>query len=210
MKIFTEYKLGVASAVLLAIVNYAGAVGILDGMSLGTAAPPTTLGGWSMTPFGPDASPLDSLVTTIGPVNFNQAVTHQRVGVGWGTWSHGYSGDVYHTAWSANQTSLAMTFSSSINALYFYTEPVNFASFTFTATTQDGTTLSQVVYGDSGAAGFGFWGGASDVISLVTVTGTDTLGFAIGEFGVHVIPEPSSFALAGLGAAALVIARRRK
>jgi hypothetical protein len=191
MKLKSNYYLGLASAALLGFVSTVGAIG-MTGVSLSTAAPPGTLGTWGMTPFGPDASPLDSFVTSVGSVTFNQAVRHDQIGNGWETWSHGYAGNVYDTGSSLDPASLTMTMGGLVSAIYFYTEPVNFADFTFTATTLDGTTLSQVVNGNGGASGFGFYATGSDYITSVTVTGTDADGFAIGEFGLNqqgTVPE---------------------
>jgi hypothetical protein len=185
MKMKSNYYLGLASAILLGFVNFAGAIGVLTGVPLGTAAPPGTLGGWSMTPIGADASPLDSFVTSVGSITFNQAVRHDQIGNGWGTWSHGYAGNVYDTGSSLDPTSLTLTMGGPTSAIYFYTEPVNFDNFTFTATTDSGATLTQTVNGDGGASGFGFYATGSDFISSITVTGTDADGFAIGEFGLN-------------------------
>jgi len=69
--------------------------------SPGTAAPPATLGPYTMTPFAPDDRPLRANVGTVpapeGNLLFNQQVEHRRIGQFWPSWSHGYSGDVYWT-----------------------------------------------------------------------------------------------------------------
>ena len=181
----SNYYLGLASAILLGFVSSVGASGPTV-VPLGTAAPPSTLGGFSMTPVGADPSPLDSMVTSVGPITFNQEVRHDQVdGSLWGTWSHGYAGNVYDTGSSVDPTSLTMTMGGEVSAVYFYTEPVNFDDFTFTATTADGTFLTQTVNGNGGASGFGFYATGSDYITSVTVKGTDAAGFAIGEFGLN-------------------------
>lgn len=57
---------------------------------------------------------------------------------------------------------------------------------------------------------FGFISGSSDITSL-TVHGDDYFfPFAFDNFTFPTVPEPSIVALAGLGAAALMIARRRR
>lgn len=48
----------------------------------------------------------------------------------------------------------------------------------------------------------------SQPLGLVTVTVPELIG--LQSFNIHAVPEPSTFALAGLGAAALLIFRRRK
>ena len=53
------------------------------------------------------------------------------------------------------------------------------------AAAQDGTTSGPVsVDGNGGAKYFGFYGTGGATISTITVTTPDTLGFAIGEFGI--------------------------
>lgn len=70
---------------------------VFDG-SPGTAAPPPTLGPYSMTPFpadGQPTGPVTAVAGPTGPLGFDQSVDHTTVGAGWATWSHGYTGDVY-------------------------------------------------------------------------------------------------------------------
>jgi hypothetical protein len=182
MKLKANCYLGLASAILLGFVSSSAALPV-TGISLGTAAPPGTLGGWTMAPVGADNSPLYSMVTSVGPVSFDQAVMHDQVGNGWASWSHGFAGDVYDTASSLNPTALTLTMGTAVSAIYFYAEPINFANFTLTATAKSGATLTQIVNGDGGASGFGFYASGSDLITSITVTGSDSDGFAVGEFG---------------------------
>jgi hypothetical protein len=189
MTLKSKHYLGLASAILLGFVSSGGAVGALTAVSLGTAAPPSTLGGFSMTPLGADPSALDSFVNSVGSISFDQAVRHDKIGTGWDTWSHGYAGNVYDTGSSVTPTSLTLTMGGLTSAVYFYTESVNFSTFSFTATAADGTTLTQNINGNGGAAGFGFYGTGGDTITSITVTGTDADGFAIGEFGLNGTPS---------------------
>ena len=182
MKLKANCYLGLASAILLGFVSSSAALSV-TGISLGTAAPPGTLGGWTMSPIGADNSPVYSMVSSVGPITFDQAVSHDQIGNGWATWSHGFAGDVYDTASSLNPTALTMKMGGSVSAVYFYTEPVNYSAFTFTAITDSGATLTSIVNGNSGATGFGFYASGSDLISSITVSEGDSDGFAIGEFG---------------------------
>src|ERR1039458_2410339 len=141
MTIKSKHYLGLASAFLLGFVSTGGAVGSLGVLSLGTAAPPSTLGGFSMTPIGADPSALGSMVTSVGSISFDQAVMHDQIGNGWGTWSHGYAGNVYDTGSSVTPTSLTLTIDGLTSAIYFYTESVNFANFTFSATSAAGPSV---------------------------------------------------------------------
>src|ERR1017187_4262918 len=101
MKLKANCYLGLASAILLGFVSSSAALSV-TGVSLGIAAPPSTLGGWNMAPIGADNSPLYSMVSSVGPVTFDQAVMHEQIGNGWGTWSQGYVGNVYDTSLSIN------------------------------------------------------------------------------------------------------------
>jgi hypothetical protein len=192
----------------------------ITAVSLGTAAPPPTIGPYTMTPFPLDSQPVGSYVTQVasplgGDVGIDTHVAtpalHTLVGVGWATWSHGYTGDVYPT-YDDPSTWVTLTMPTGTKAFYFYAEPDPFEVWTITATADDGTQLSQDVNGDSGAAGFGFYGDAMTNLASIDVTsGTD---FAVGEFGIAsgAIPEPASLIvwslLGGLGVA--LAWRRRK
>jgi hypothetical protein len=164
---------------------------IFDG-SPGTAAPPTTLGPYAMTAFGPDPQPVGATVTGVsdsaGMLGFSPALTHRRVGNGWATWSHGYTGDVYSTP---SGGPITITLPAGTRAFYLYAEPNIFNVFNVTATAQDGTTSGPVqVQGNSGAQYFGFYATGSPNIATITVTGTDTTGLAVGEFGIAPAASP--------------------
>ena len=176
----------------------------ITGVSLGTGAPPLTLGGWTMTAFPADtvnpvyqASNAD--VTAVpgpgGGLTFSQALTHDiagNVNTGWATWSHGYAGDVYDTIDSADPTSVTLGLPAATHAFYLYVEPAPYDWYTITATAQDGTGFSQTVFGGGGATGFGFYGASgADVLTSITISGLNT-DFAIGEFGISAVPEPST------------------
>ena len=104
--------------------------GILIDLSPGTGAPPSTLGSWTMTPFVADSRPFPADVTSVpysatcpGEISFTATgapfpVHHQRIGQVWGTWSHGYLGDVYSTSLAV----ITINLPAGTNAFYFYTE----------------------------------------------------------------------------------------
>jgi hypothetical protein len=169
--------------------------------SPGTASPPATLGSsssmdYSMIPFGPDSQALDTSVTSVtgptealtpagsrptGSIGFSSALEHTRIGDQWATWSNGYQGDVY----TSQAQSVTITLPAQANAFYFYAEPQQFSTLSFTATTADGTTSGAVpVNGQAGARYFGFYTTGSAPLQTITVTTTDPTGFAIGEFGI--------------------------
>jgi hypothetical protein len=165
-----------------------------------TGPPPATLGPYTMTAFGADPQPLGSVngvTDPAGTIGFTPAMNHDRIGEGWATWSNSYAGDVYDTCFSINfetdpptcsgasPTQATITLPSGTTAFYFYAEPNQFQVLTIQATAQDGTTSGPVsVDGNGGAKYFGFYGTGGATISTITVTTPDTLGFAIGEFGI--------------------------
>jgi hypothetical protein len=158
---------------------------VFDG-SPGTAAPPATLGPYTMTSFGPDPQPVGATVTGVsdpaGTIGFAPPLTHSTVGNGWATWSHGYTGDVYSTP---SGGPITITLPTGTRAFYLYAEPNVFNVFTVQATAQDGTTSGPVqVQGNSGAQYFGFYATGTTNLASITVTTSDTSGLAVGEFGI--------------------------
>jgi hypothetical protein len=162
--------------------------------SPGTAAPPPTLGPYTMTPFAAGGRPLNDLVTDVaapagaaGALQFDRPLTHSRIGSGWATWSHGYTGDVY---WTDSTDQVVMTLPANTQAFYFYAEPNDQAIHDVTATASDGTTSGPVkVNGLGGAQYYGFYTTNGTTLSTITVDADPTAffrGFAIGEFGIAV------------------------
>jgi hypothetical protein len=169
---------------------------VFDG-SAGTGARPSTLGGFAMTAFGADSQSLGTLVPGVsdpaGSITFSPSLQHDQIGNGWATWSNGYAGDVYDTCTTQPGPSCAatdpsqatMTLPIGTPAFYFYAEPNDLAMLTITATSDDGTTSGPIsVTGNGGAQCFGFYGVGGATISSITVTTSDSLGFAVGEFGI--------------------------
>jgi hypothetical protein len=168
---------------------------IFDG-SPGTAAPPAMLGPYVMDKFAADtACPPDdvtSVATPLGqPLFFSDSVSHRSVNGGpvsacggWGTWSHGYTGDVY---FQDDADTLTLIMPPQTGAFYMYVEPNAFGLFEFVVETDSGTSSGTVnIEGSAGATYFGFWGAGGGQIVSITVTNTDggALGFAVGEFGI--------------------------
>ncbi len=199
----------------LAVLAIAGAApAAITGFAGGTAAPGATLGPYTMTPFDLDERPLYSAITSVdsplgGYVDFSNPLEHYRIGSGWATWSHGYLGDVYYTN-SASAVTMVLPVQTA--AFYFYAEPNPFSLFTIVATAQDGTQLVQGVNGDAGAAYYGFYGTAGSYINSITVSTSQSIDFALGEFGLAraVVPAPAGILLTVLGAGLVGHLRRRK
>ncbi len=103
---------------------------------------------------------------------------------------------------------MTMTLSPSAKAFDFYVEPNDFSTFTVTTTAQNGSTASQSVDGNAGASGFYLYGTNGDTVSSITVTCSNSGGFAVGEFGINAVssvPEPSGIALFGLSVVCLAV-----
>jgi hypothetical protein len=172
-----------------------------DGSPL-TSIPPATLGPYNMTKFQADSQPVcpadGSTVTGVtdpaGTIGFSSALSHDLATIScWATWSNGYTGDVYDDSavntGAAVPAQVTISLPAGTNAFYFYAEPVNFSDFTITATAQNGTTSNPVtVNGNAGAKYFGFYGTGGVTLASITVTATDTDGFAVGEFGINKSP----------------------
>ncbi|NNF42624.1 MAG: hypothetical protein HKN62_06190 [Phycisphaerales bacterium] len=166
----------------------------------GTAAPPPTLGPYLMKGFPPDPC-VESPVTGVdsacgGRITFDPMLEHRRIDssgtscLGWGTWSHGYTGDVYYTGDAIGSDPLTITMSPNTAAFYFYVEPNFFGVFEFVAEA-NGSLSSGIVPidGSSGATYFGFYmqgGGQLDAITVRNLGGSSG-GFAVGEFGCAII-----------------------
>ena len=100
-----------------------------------------------------------------------------------------YTGNVYVSyaaTGAASAGTLTLTLSGATEAVDFYEEPNQFNNFYMTATDSSGASVTQLINGDAGSAGVGFYentpGGA--YLTSITVTCTDPTGFAIGEFGI--------------------------
>lgn len=183
-----------------------------------TAAPPPTLGQYTMTPFGDDARPNGIDVGDVpsplgGDVVFSQILGHTEVGApGWATWSHGYTGDVYYTYDATDPNTVRLTLPYRTGAFYFYAEPNVFNIFSITAVANGGpVSLMQQIQGNSGAKYFGVYTDDFSPIYYIDITAQNTAGgFAVGEFGIAPVPEPGTLLLVGSGISALILRRRRK
>jgi hypothetical protein len=149
----------------------------------GSGPPPSTLGPYTMTKFGPDPQPIGPVSSVAGPtgqVGFAEPLEHLLVGEGWQTWSNGYEGDVYM---SGENHTATVQLPPGTHAFYLYAEPNVFADFSVSATTSEGITSGPItVYGESGASYFGFYATGSKTLSTITVHAEDVV--AIGEFGI--------------------------
>lgn len=184
----------------------------VDGIQLGTGAPPADIIGRAMTP-APADSRIFSDVSSVpsglpggGDYSFSSPLSCRQIGLGWATWSHGYAGNVYYTNGSLSTT---ITMPSGVQAFYAYAEPNPFGVFNMTATASDGggtKSFTEGVEGSAGAKGWGFYGTAGSDIATVQISGD--VDFAVGEFGGSRVPAPATLGLLGLGG--MLSGRRRR
>lgn len=211
-------KLAFTLPLAFGLAAFATAHAAVIGVSGGTAAPSTTLGGYTMTPFPDDARANFTVVSGVtsplgGTLGFTPSLQLRSIGAGWATWSNGYTGDVYY---GEDLTSLTLTLPTGTGAFYFYVEPDLFGTFTVTATESSGTQLTQSVASSSGASYFGFYGTAGSTLSSITVSVPEQAGgFAVGEFGIaaaggRAVPDTTTpLVLVAIAFGALVVMQRR-
>jgi hypothetical protein len=166
--------------------------------SVGTGAPPATLGPYTMMPFqGALASDVGktkvrTITTPIGNIGLSAdsrvlQVGGTTAGQQWTSWSHGYAGVVFGFGTYANVPAQAtLTFPPGTKAVYFYAEPDSWQLSGFTATANNGTSSGKVttvtLNGNSGATYFGFYAAPGMTITSVNVVADGD--FALGEFGI--------------------------
>jgi hypothetical protein len=214
----TMRRLLVSAVVVLAVATTASAD--IVGVAGGAGAPPATLGGFTMTPFGADPQPMGMIASVASPLggdlglhSENTIMTHKLVSPEYsGIWRNGYAGDVYTTnGVSYHPQSVTITMPAGTGAFYFYCSDDGFGGppYIETATAQNGVSISQSIiqscmydpgHGFYGAPYYGFYGTNGDLISSITITGDDP--FAVGQFGianVAPVPLPGALILGALG-----------
>jgi len=203
----------------------------------GTNAPDSTLGGFTMSPLartGPRFTQVTSALDSLS-VGFDQSVYETRVlaagqtpPVGlffFGSWSHGYTDNVWHTSNSSNPRSLTMTLPASTKAFYFYVQPVDNGVVSITIDYPGIQSGSLSATGNAGAVYVGLHSDSGEDLTSIKITTEDSaagaFGFAVGEFGIFnsgsggggggggVVPEPTSMAIFGLSGLAFLVKRVR-
>ena len=153
--------------------------------------------------------------------------TKYTAGVTWLSWGNGYTGPVYFYQGGQVATIGAPALT---RALYFYAQPTQSGSLSFTIQTDAGGSYTYSLPSltrTGGASGVGFYTTAGEAITSVMVSSTDPTGFAFGQFGLFAgsalqptaipalnqIPALNHVALALLGllmVAAVFMARRHE
>ncbi len=150
---------------------------------------------FSLIGFGaPIALPLG------GAVSFDSDLVRLQVPTSWGTWSGGKEPAILY----APSTLVTGTFAGSpIGGFGLEMEPNTLDAFLMTLALDDGSTLSQSVTGDAGAAFFGWHGSGVTAMTL----GCEVCDFAFGEMvqapavATEPVPEPATLLLLGSGLA---------
>lgn len=190
------------SALALAAASFAANAAIVF-QNLGTNAPPANVGGFAMTPFNQAAQAAlpDSYGVTVpfipgsplpGNLVVNPLSYKATAGTSWwagnaGAWGHGYTGPVFYV----NENTSVLTLPANAQAFYFYAQPkTRAASWNVTATTNSGSTSGAIAVssGPSGSAnGYAFYATAGETIQSITITvsGVESPGMALGEFGIN-------------------------
>ena len=205
---FRQFLFSCALVALLSVVPaFAGVV--FDGTP-GTAAPPTTLGPFTMTPFGLDnVNPINpfgantpnttSVATPAlpcgGALTFAPQQDHRRVGVSWAPWGHGYAGDVYY----GPGTSVTITLPSGTGAFYLYALPDLTGTYSIQAAANDGTSSGAIPVTNAGnvpgnvARYYGFYASAGCALTTITITNVSGgSSVAVGEFGIACKGTPTN------------------
>jgi hypothetical protein len=178
------------------------AAGIVFDGSPGTNPPPATLGGFPMTPFGPDGYGAFQLIGSVpapggGSVGFSEPLTTYAAQSLGGGWIPGYAANVYV---QQSRNALVLSLPSGTTAFYLYAEHDQCGSYTITATANDGTTSGPIQIGavcaGPAAKYFGFYTTGSTTLSSITlVNGAPSYGLIVGQFGISTgaapAPKPS-------------------
>ncbi|MBS0319482.1 MAG: hypothetical protein JSR18_02995 [Proteobacteria bacterium] len=191
-------------------------------VNLGTSAPPTTLGSYTVSPFDvtvqnaiADNASVSSLPSPIGgSLAFSTPATKFTVPTTWYTWSHGYTGAVFRFAGTMSGTDATLIMPPVTAAFYVYYEGYTFDTSEVTLTTNSGEVLGPVtVTGFGGATGLAFYSDdPHQTIKSIAIHSDDPQFMAIAEFGAakgtvtgYTVPVPTLSPLL-LAAMALLLA----
>ena len=166
----------------------------------------TTLeGGWGLfdeaCPYAPlevlisDAELYDFVSTipsSLGDVELDPAHHLRMIGSGWGTWSHGYTGQVLESAGLPDGT---YTMPPGVGAFDAYVEPGPFQwmPFLIVGYASDGTwaSIEEDIHGYHGASHFGFYTTDGATLTSVEVHLLAVTHFSIGELRLAPLSCPA-------------------
>jgi hypothetical protein len=161
-------------------------------------------------------STINGLLFGSSLTNITPSVQRRTVGTSWSTWQ-GQPGSNGTSVYQTNGNTFTATFNPgtilthTVDAFGFFAEPDHFSAFDITLNLNDGSTLTESVVGDHGAAFFGWVGNG---INSITVSTADT-DFAFGDFWegfspIKQVPEPFTLSLFGAGLVGAAALRRKK
>ena len=131
-----------------------------------------------------DFTDFTNLPSSAGDLVWNTTFNKRTIGSGWGSWSHGYGGEIYY---SNGATVATLDLPPGINACDFYVEPNPFSLQDFTVTGNcagGGSTMVNIsASGSSGASHAGFYTSGADLVS-VTISSDMGIDFAVGELRI--------------------------
>jgi hypothetical protein len=152
--------------------------------------------------------PVDSVAVGSQTLSFSSTLEARQVPGSWTTWAGDRTPRVLYTI---DVNSVTGTFSSGYAAFGLVAEPEPLDTYTFTLLLADGTSMTQDILGDSGAAFMGFIAGSP----IASWTLSAPVNFAFGEmvYGTEVsgatgVPEPLTLLLLGLGLIGVAGAKR--
>lgn len=174
---------------VLAVLFATAASATVTYTNLGTAAPPATLGGFTVSAI--DSIPgngtiLTTLTDSVAKLTFSASLTAGTVPTTWATWSHSATPRILE---DSGATSLSFTISPNALAFHLYVEPTTGGVSSITVTAYNGSTVlasgTAGVNSSSGATGFGFYSNAGEQITKIGITAPAAAhGFAIGELAM--------------------------
>ncbi|MFO7698290.1 MAG: hypothetical protein R6X16_14205 [Anaerolineae bacterium] len=203
----TTLLLGFGFAASASPVAASGAVFVDDP---GLGGPPATMGPYTMLPFDPDPrpagfTPVANVPGPTGDLLFDREGLHALVGGDGSLWGHGYTGDVYYFPSSAQEDAnaavpwnwgeITITFPERTMAFYLYlhidcpgpVQPVH------VSVAGEGVASGQsVLPSKRGAIFLGIYSTDTPLTTLSIGVGGYSSGFAIGEFGIYGLPDPTS------------------
>ncbi len=186
----------------------AGIIGVVGT----TAAPPPTLGAYSLHEFAPDPRPLRQAVSDIasplgGTVGFDLPFTRWTARLVVPRWSHGYEGDVYYTynhpPYSARTFDLTDATAPELGGVgafrlaiaTFIEADVSVCRVTATTIDGDEEIISFQASAPQNARWIGFHTTDGDLLQSVRIEMALTTDFIVGEFAISAIPEPGTSVL---------------
>jgi len=171
-------------------------------------------GGLDVAVPGLDGSLISSLADPFGgSIGFSNPVEIRTGNISWIPWRSGSNAPVLWTG--LGNSSVTLNFDNSCTAFGMYAMPNLLSpSFDVTLGLEDGSELTQTIYGGDGPAFFGFRNGVG--VDWMTISVDEpTYGLGFGEMvmaggSAPAVPEPATLLLFGLGLVGAGVVRKFK